>query len=328
MDGSLNVYILTYNRDIYLKMAVESVLKQTYSKFSLYILDNHSTDNTNKIVSEFHDKRLHYICHEKNIGGLNNIQYAFDHCTADYCVIFHDDDIMLPQMLEREKEILDRNRQAVLVAGNGSVIDEYGDEKKAFFHKGNSQPVFMNGRLFHEYMSAGYTLLFPSIMYRTCFFKEKKIRFKADAGPCADVIFYFEAEMAGGWIYELKDRVMKYRVHESQDSKASRHTMHIQLYSYMRNQPDFLKALSKHKKEQKRKFRQHAFYIWADLLYSDLNLEQAEEELKRYEKVLLHSRLDNWMYRKLYAHTQKHKKLLHRMNKVRRRIRMCRLKNQ
>lgn len=322
MNGSLNVYILTYNRDIYLKTAVESVLNQTYSKFNLYILDNNSTDNTEQIISEFHDERIHYIRHEKNIGGLNNIQYAFDHCTADYCVLFHDDDVMLPEMLEREKEILDCNSKIVLVAGNGFVIDEYGNEKRVFFHKKSKQPVYMQGELFHKYMSAGYTLLFPSIMYRTCFFKEKDIRFRTNAGPCADVIFYFEAEMAGGWIYELEDRIMKYRVHERQDSVASRHTMHIQLYHYMRKEPSFNSMLYMYKKEQKCKFKQHAFYIWADLFHSSLSLEEAEEELRKYSDVLLYRKLDYWKYRKLYLFTQKHKKMLYRINKIRKRIRL------
>ena len=75
--SSLNVYILTYNRADYLSSTIESVLRQSFKDFQLYILDNHSTDKTKEIVSKFNDDRLHYICHAEFIDTNGKVTGPF-----------------------------------------------------------------------------------------------------------------------------------------------------------------------------------------------------------------------------------------------------------
>ena len=64
MNKSLNplvsVVIPTYNNGIYLKKAINSVLNQTYQKFEIIVIDNHSKDETDKIMSNIKDDRIQY----------------------------------------------------------------------------------------------------------------------------------------------------------------------------------------------------------------------------------------------------------------------------
>ncbi|MBT3737507.1 MAG: glycosyltransferase [Candidatus Marinimicrobia bacterium] len=54
----VSIVIPTYNRAYCLDRAVQSVLNQTYSKWELIIIDNHSSDNTDALVNGYQDSRI------------------------------------------------------------------------------------------------------------------------------------------------------------------------------------------------------------------------------------------------------------------------------
>ncbi len=56
----VSVVIPTYNNGIYLKKAISSVLNQSYKKFEIIVIDNHSKDKTDRIISKFKDDRIQY----------------------------------------------------------------------------------------------------------------------------------------------------------------------------------------------------------------------------------------------------------------------------
>jgi glycosyltransferase involved in cell wall biosynthesis len=62
----ISVVIPTYNRANYLKRCIDSVLNQTFTKFELIIIDDYSTDNTDKIISSYKDNRIKYLKNNSN----------------------------------------------------------------------------------------------------------------------------------------------------------------------------------------------------------------------------------------------------------------------
>ncbi len=57
----VSVIIPTYNRRNFLKIAIDSVLKQTYKNFELIIIDDGSTDNTEELVKSYKESRIKYF---------------------------------------------------------------------------------------------------------------------------------------------------------------------------------------------------------------------------------------------------------------------------
>ena len=64
----VSVIIPTYNRENLVSQAIQSVLNQTYRDFEVIVVDDASIDNTQKIVNNFNDSRIRYICHKQNAG--------------------------------------------------------------------------------------------------------------------------------------------------------------------------------------------------------------------------------------------------------------------
>ena len=53
---NISVIISTYNRAELLPWAIQSVLDQTYQDFEIIVIDDGSTDNTQKVVNKFQKK--------------------------------------------------------------------------------------------------------------------------------------------------------------------------------------------------------------------------------------------------------------------------------
>jgi glycosyltransferase involved in cell wall biosynthesis len=101
----VSVIIPTYNRAHLLCRAMQSVLNQTYLDFELIIVDDGSTDNTDKIIKEFqeHDKRIKYIRHEKNKGGSAARNSGIKISRGEYIAFLDSDDEWLPRKMEKQE---------------------------------------------------------------------------------------------------------------------------------------------------------------------------------------------------------------------------------
>jgi len=57
----VSVVVPTYNHARYLGRALQSVLDQTYTNWEVIVIDNHSTDNTDEVITSIADSRLTYL---------------------------------------------------------------------------------------------------------------------------------------------------------------------------------------------------------------------------------------------------------------------------
>lgn len=165
-NPKVTVCLPTFNKVRYLPAAIESVLAQEFRDYELLIVDNASTDHTGEIVQGFRDSRIRYVCNPENIGLVGNWNRCLEWAHADYAMIFHDDDVMLPGLLRREVEVLESNPEVVLVHTAAQAIDAGG----AVFcvSPPHSWPALTSGLDFvarYWSLKEGYVVM-PSAMFR------------------------------------------------------------------------------------------------------------------------------------------------------------------
>lgn len=230
----LTVYILTYNRSNYLEKCINSVLKQSYSNFDLYILDNCSTDDTSEIVKKISDKRINYLRHEKNIGFINNTNFAFNHCQTDYLVIFHDDDIMKSDFLRKELKILEDNLNIDAVCCLSDNIDCNDNIIEVNYNANLKSGMYESNEIINYFMHTQSSCIqCPSVMYRKDSVKKYNIQFKKEAGLACDAVAFMDLERAGGHVFHLSEKLICYRYHAKQESSIHKTQMHMQLIKYL-----------------------------------------------------------------------------------------------
>ena len=67
--STVSVILPTYNRAESIVRAIKSVLNQTYSDYELIVVDDGSADDTEKIISSIHNKKIKYIQNKENKGA-------------------------------------------------------------------------------------------------------------------------------------------------------------------------------------------------------------------------------------------------------------------
>lgn len=120
-----SIIIPTY-RSRYLRMAIESVLSQTYTNFELIIVDDCSPEDITSIVKEFSDPRIHYYRNKKNYGAENlvaNWNSCLAYCTGEYMICMGDDDILPPHSLEEYQKTVTQNPNISVIHGWTNIID-------------------------------------------------------------------------------------------------------------------------------------------------------------------------------------------------------------
>lgn len=96
-NNKIAAVVVTYNRKEMLKECIQALLKQSFSQFDILIIDNCSSDGTDKIVEEFMTSgRVKYKNTKKNLGGAGGFQYGVREALKgkyDYLWLMDDDSI-------------------------------------------------------------------------------------------------------------------------------------------------------------------------------------------------------------------------------------------
>ncbi len=115
-----------YNGARFLERALDSLLRQTYTDFTLLIADNGSSDNTREICERYcaQDPRVRYVRHAKNIGAPRNWNYVVEQAHGDYFKWATANDECAPEMLALCVAALDADPTAALCQGKTCLVDE------------------------------------------------------------------------------------------------------------------------------------------------------------------------------------------------------------
>lgn len=121
----VSVIIPTYNRAALLRDAVRSVLAQTFSDFELIVIDDGSTDGTDRMMGGFDDSRLHYLKQE-NQGRSAARNRALSLARGRYIAFLDSDDLYLKDKLEKQVAFMDDHPDIDMIYTSAICVDDTG----------------------------------------------------------------------------------------------------------------------------------------------------------------------------------------------------------
>ena len=108
----VTVLIPTYNLASYIEAAIESVQNQTYPVSEIIVIDDGSTDDTDKILKDRQDIR--YIkCGHQGVSAVRNRGIA--EACGDWIAFIDADDLWTPDKLEKQIRYLDEHPDCPIV---------------------------------------------------------------------------------------------------------------------------------------------------------------------------------------------------------------------
>lgn len=239
----LTAYVLTRNRSDLLIETLNSILNQTYKEFYLIVSDNSTNDITENVLDVYPYKgALKYIKRNGILTGIEHLNLILSEVSTKYLMIFHDDDIMLPDMIKKLYVCLSTHSNLVAVACN------------AYMLKGNvftfnkivrTKDVLYDDvdKMVKNYMRRKDVPPFPSYMYNMDILKEEKLYYSRGQ-KYADAAFICSLLLKGK-IFFISQPLFYYRIHSLQDSHSFDSKGYSQLYHYLID----ISSFSKHDKD-------------------------------------------------------------------------------
>jgi len=126
----VSLILAVYNGYQYLHLAIESILKQTFTNFEFIIINDGSTDSTAQIISNYHDPRIVVLHNSFNLGLAKSLNRGILISRGEYIARQDADDFSSPKRLKTQVELLDSRLKVGFIGTTSIWIDEHGMQKE------------------------------------------------------------------------------------------------------------------------------------------------------------------------------------------------------
>ena len=150
-NPKISVVMSVYNGEKYLREAIESILKQTFSDFEFIIVNDGSTDSSLSIIQSYSDERIRLINNEKNIGLTKSLNKALKLAGGEYIARQDAEDISLLNRFEEQMKYFEKHPETALLGTSFYKINRDGEgigKRIALANPGNAlfkENQFMHG---------------------------------------------------------------------------------------------------------------------------------------------------------------------------------------
>lgn len=212
-DNDLTVYIMTHNRPDMLLEVLQALEEQAFKRYNLIVSDNSDNQETRKKLENagYLDK-IEYVFRNNMVGHTNKILTEVE---TDYFMILHDDDIPMPEMIEKlYKKVKDSDY--VAVACNAYVFWETTDKVFGkFIDIDEDMRVDSFEMAFSCYFEGIGAAPYPSYIYNKR--KIPELHIKVEAGKYSDAT-WLSGLTRYGELYWIAEPLLFYRKHGNQES--------------------------------------------------------------------------------------------------------------
>jgi len=126
----VDVILPNYNKTECLEEAINSVITQTYKNWHLYIIDDNSSDNSEKIIDKFSNlKNVTIIKLQKNKGPSFCRNYALRISKSKYISFIDSDDSWLSDKLEKQINFMEKHNLSFTYTDYIPFFENFGKKK-------------------------------------------------------------------------------------------------------------------------------------------------------------------------------------------------------
>lgn len=224
---TIEIVIPYYGGPDLLDQAVKSVKAQSDRDWHLTVIDDGFPDNeAEEVIKRNTDNRISFFKNQTNQGINRTFQQAIELSNSNFLTIMGSDDRLLPNYVERMKNIFSALPSLSYIQPGIEVIDQngehsfpLGDRVKYFLMKQNKPPGILKGEVAASSILRGNWTYFPSICWKREIVAD--INFRKNFNIVLDLALQLDILNKDGFFY-LDDTVsFQYRRHSNSASSLS-----------------------------------------------------------------------------------------------------------
>lgn len=105
----IEIVLATHNGEKYLELLFDSLYHQSLQGWKVFVSDDNSSDDTLNILQSFSrrlENRMQIIMRDSNLGVVGNFGRSLSMCNARYVMLCDQDDVWLPDKIERTLKVM------------------------------------------------------------------------------------------------------------------------------------------------------------------------------------------------------------------------------
>ena len=219
-DIKVSVIMPVYNAGEYLHRAISDVLGQTLREIELICIDDGSTDNSLKIIKEFHDNddRVRIVT-ENNAGASIARNKGIVRARGEYMIFLDADDFYEPQLLATLYDAAKKDNLDIAVAR----FDIYNESQNKYVTPADEphSHIFAPGVVtsknqYPDQILQSTTGYVWNKLFSTSFVRDKDLSFDSELYVFEDVHFVCAAMSLAEHVARVDDVLIHHRVYSEQ----------------------------------------------------------------------------------------------------------------
>ena len=199
-NALVSVIIPCYNQSHYLPVAIESVLKQTYTTLEIIVVDDGSSDTTKQVAGSY-DKVIYVYQNNQGLSASRNT--GIQASKGVYLLFLDADDWLYPDAIKINVGYLQQKENAAYVSG---AYDRVYESKNVITEHKREVPVQHYTHLLQEnYIAMIATVLFQRWVFDEFWYDEK-------LKSCEDYDLYLKIARKYPVIHHT-EKIAAYRIH-------------------------------------------------------------------------------------------------------------------
>lgn len=121
----ISIIVPVYNVEKYLDQCISSILRQSYSNLELILINDGSTDNSEKICKKYEqlDQRVKYYS-QKNAGAAAARNFGIEKAEGEFLGFVDSDDFIDRDMYQRMMECQQKTKADIVKISNRDILDD------------------------------------------------------------------------------------------------------------------------------------------------------------------------------------------------------------
>jgi glycosyltransferase involved in cell wall biosynthesis len=124
---TVSVLMPSYNHAAFVSKALESLREQTLTDWELIAIDDGSSDGSREILAEWADPRVKALNNDSNLGAYGTLARALRLVSSNFVAVLNSDDEWAPTKLEKQIELLLREKTIQVCYTNGNALGPEGE---------------------------------------------------------------------------------------------------------------------------------------------------------------------------------------------------------
>ena len=124
MKPLVSVLMATFNNAPFLRVAIDSILNQTFSDFEFIIVNDASTDDTATILDSYHDPRIIRLDNPTNLKLPASLNRGAEITQGKYIARMDSDDVSNQERLKQQFQFMEEHPDIGVLSTNYRVVNQ------------------------------------------------------------------------------------------------------------------------------------------------------------------------------------------------------------